>query len=289
MDVQVKLWLHGGHVWEFCCDEDDPLIFGLVSGLPGADLGGNLPRDGLIQIETRTGERLFLARSSLVSVDVVPIVDELQFLSANRLASPRPGPALGVLTPSLFAMAADALPSEIHRALVGHALAQDASISSAPHEEPCELKLGPLAEPVAKELRSHVYTSCVALGLPELVKFDLQLRLFAIGEGHAIWCEPDPHNILFMVYHCYRQPKAFSGGGMRLFDCSIENGKKAPATAFRDVEIDDNHALFFPSDVVNAGLPVHCEVDAPNDRLFALLGVAKTSGLSEFRLEASSE
>ena len=90
MDVQVKLWLHGGHVWEFCCDEDDPLIFGLVSGLPGADLGGNLPRDGLIQIETRTGERLFLARSSLVSVDVVPIVDELQFLSANRLASPRP-------------------------------------------------------------------------------------------------------------------------------------------------------------------------------------------------------
>ena len=131
MDVQVKLWLQGGHVWEFCCDEDDPMIFGLVSALPGADLGGNLPEDGLIQLETRTGERLFLARSSLVSVDVVPIVDELQFLNANRLASPATGPAQGVLTPSPFAMAANALPSEIHRALVGHALAQDASMSSA--------------------------------------------------------------------------------------------------------------------------------------------------------------
>ena len=85
MDVQVKLWLQGGHVWEFCCDEDDPIIFGLVSALPGADLGGNLPADGLIQVETRTGERVFLARSSLVSVDVVPIVDELAVLNSKRL------------------------------------------------------------------------------------------------------------------------------------------------------------------------------------------------------------
>ena len=85
MDVQVKLWLHGGHVWEFCCDEDDPIIFGLVSALPGANLGGNLPVDGLIQVETRTGERVYLARSSLVSVDVVPIANELAFLDSKRL------------------------------------------------------------------------------------------------------------------------------------------------------------------------------------------------------------
>ena len=72
MDVQVKLWLQGGHIWEFCCDEDDPIIFGLVSALPGADLGGNLPADGLIQVETRSGERLYIARSSIVSVDILP-------------------------------------------------------------------------------------------------------------------------------------------------------------------------------------------------------------------------
>ena len=68
------------------CDEDDPIIFGLVSALPGADLGGNLPADGLIQVETRLGERLYIARSSIVSVDILPVVDELQFLDLRRLA-----------------------------------------------------------------------------------------------------------------------------------------------------------------------------------------------------------
>src|SRR5262245_23174945 len=89
MDVQVKLWLQGGHVWEFCCDEDDPVVFGLVSALSGS--GANLPPDGLIQIETRTGERLFLTSSSLVSVDIVQVTDEMQLLGARRLAVPSSG------------------------------------------------------------------------------------------------------------------------------------------------------------------------------------------------------
>src|SRR6476469_8070425 len=57
MEIRVKLLLQGGHGWEFCCKDDDPIVFGLVSALPGADVGGNLPPDGLVQIETRTGER----------------------------------------------------------------------------------------------------------------------------------------------------------------------------------------------------------------------------------------
>ena len=281
MDVRVKLWLQGGHVWEFCCDEDDPIVFGLVSALPGADLGGNLPQDGLIQVETRTGERVFLARSSLVSVEIVPIVDELQFLSVNRLATPLPSPSQGLSTPSPFAMASDAFPREIHRALVAHALAQDASISNAPPDEPCELKLGPLAEPVTKALRSHVYKSCAALGLPGLPGFGLQLGLFAIGNGNAICWEPQPDNTLFIVYHCHNQPKAFTGGGIRLFDCRIENSVRCSAAAFRDIEINDNNALIFPSGIVSAGLPVQCETKALKDRLFVLLGMARQGAPSE--------
>jgi hypothetical protein len=56
MDVVVRLSLQGGHKWDFCCHEDDPIIIGLMSALPGADLERNLPADGLIQLETRTGE-----------------------------------------------------------------------------------------------------------------------------------------------------------------------------------------------------------------------------------------
>ena len=76
MDVSLRLSLQGGHHWQFVCDEDDPMVFGLVSALPGATLDGSLPPDGLIQVEARNGERLFMSRSSLVA------------LTINRLPAP---------------------------------------------------------------------------------------------------------------------------------------------------------------------------------------------------------
>lgn len=70
MDVSIRLSLRGGHHWEFVCDEDDPMVFGLVSALPGAKLDASLPPDGLIQVEARNGQRLFLSRSSLVALTI---------------------------------------------------------------------------------------------------------------------------------------------------------------------------------------------------------------------------
>ena len=72
MDVTVRLLLKDGHVEEFCCDEDDSILFGLVSALPGVEAGANLPPDGLIQIDARGCKRLVLTRSSLVAVQVSP-------------------------------------------------------------------------------------------------------------------------------------------------------------------------------------------------------------------------
>ncbi len=69
MDVSIRLSLKGGHQWEFVCDEDDPMVFGLISALPGANLDASLPSDGLIQVEARNGQRFFLSRASLVAFD----------------------------------------------------------------------------------------------------------------------------------------------------------------------------------------------------------------------------
>src|SRR5262249_59309105 len=84
MDMEVKVWLRDGHVWDFCCDQDDAILLELVSALPGAAAGAHLPVAGVVQIEARTGERLFLARSSLVAVLVLPIANELPLSSADR-------------------------------------------------------------------------------------------------------------------------------------------------------------------------------------------------------------
>jgi hypothetical protein len=47
-----------------------------VWALPGANAGTNMPPDGLIQMEAKSGERLFLARLSLVSVEIIPVSDD---------------------------------------------------------------------------------------------------------------------------------------------------------------------------------------------------------------------
>ena len=80
MDVQVKVWLRDGHVWKFCCDEDDEILAGLVSALPDAAASISLPNNSVVQIEARTKERLFFPRGSLVAVSVVPNADELPLL-----------------------------------------------------------------------------------------------------------------------------------------------------------------------------------------------------------------
>jgi hypothetical protein len=270
MEVRVKLGLQGGHSWEFCCDQDDPIVFGLVSALRGADSGG-LPPDGLIQIETRAGGRLYLAASSLISVDVLPILDDLQFMDANRLA-PSSKPTEGISSPSPFMLVPQALPAEVHRALLAHVLTEVAVPQREAQDGACELSLGPLYEQVTKGLRSQADKSCTVLGVPDPLAIDMELKLFAVGNGKSIPWDAKPDDLLSFVYHFHKQPKAFTGGGIRLFDSRMENGVTRAAVAFRDVEIDDNSALIFPASVVRGSLPVHCATRVIADGLFALCG-----------------
>ena len=280
MEVQVKLLLRGGHVWEFCCKDDDPIVFGLVSALPGADVAGNLPPDGLVQIETRTGERLFLTRSSLVSLEIVPVADPLQFLGTKRLAAPLTGFPPGASIPSPFVLAENALPDNVHAALIAHALSQDAAALRSQNEMR-ELDLGPLEEPVTKALRSQMAHGGGILGVSEQAGVEPQFRLFAISDTQAISWDPNPADLIYMMYYFHKQPKGFMGGGIRLFDGRTENGKQRAAASFRDLDIGDNGLLMFPKHVVSAGLPVRCPTRAFADGLFIICGILRGGPVSE--------
>jgi len=268
MDVLVRLSLQGGHKWEFCCEKDDPIIIGLMSALPGADLGGNLPADGLIQLETRTGKRLFLTRFSLVSMSIVPVTDEI--LSSNFLTTSLKRQS-EASKPASFVLVTDALPAEVHRILTEQTLACETAKQDEATNTTRELSLGALHESVAKALQLHIERYLATLGITESCERHLQLRLFAIGNGGSISWEMEPEETASLVYHFHQDPKAFKGGGVRLFDGTIKNDVYGRAT-FRDVEIKDNTALIFPGDVVSAGLPVYCASGAFTDSLFVLQG-----------------
>jgi SM-20-related protein len=270
MEVRVKLLLQGGHGWEFCCKDDDPIVFGLVSALPGADIAGNLPPDGLVQIETRTGERLFLTRSSLVSVEIAPVVNPLTFLGIRRLATVSANFPTAASVPSPFMLVNDALPDDVYSALLAHALSQDTEETRS-HDGVRELKLGPLEEPIAKVLRSLLAQSAGIFGTDH-AEVELRLRLFAIGDAQAVFLEPNSTNVLNVLYHFYKEPKGFAGGGIRLFDSRPDGGTGPAKASFRDVEISNNAMLIFPEGVRGAGLPVRCPTSAFADGLFVVGG-----------------
>ena len=110
----------------------------------------------------------------------------------------------------------------------------------------CELNLGPLEEPVVKALRSRMAHGGSIIGVPDQTEIELEFRLFAIGDTQSVSWDQNPADILHMMYHFHKQPKGFTGGGVRLFDGRIENGMKRPTASFRDVEIGDNNLLIFP-------------------------------------------
>jgi hypothetical protein len=273
-DVRIKVFLQGGHLWEFSCDQDDPILFGLLSALPGANLDANLPADGLIQVESRTGERLFLSRSSLVSVEVVhpPASSASPSKPPNWVASNIPE---GMSGPSAFILVHDALPGHIHRALLEDALAQAAALPSSNPTEPKlrELELGSLTQPVAMALRWKAEKARSMLGIFDVLESHAHFSLFAIDDAQELPLTSASGDILRLVYHFHKKPKTFMGGGVRLFDAQVSNNPQR--LAFRDLEIEDNSLLIFPSTVVSSSLPVRYNGAVSADRLFAIRGVLR--------------
>ncbi len=264
---------------EFRCDENDPILSGLMSALPGSGTAANLPPDGLIQIENSTGTRLFLTQNSLVSLSVAPFNHDLRHpdsdVGGTSTASTR-----GPTSPAPFVLIPSALPSELHRVLIGHALAQEAEVQQA-QEGICELSLTTLEEALTEAFRSQIDKAHATFRIPDLWDASLQIGLFAIGDGKAPSFDTTGDQLVSLVYHCHKQPKRFTGGGLRLFDYQIAHGVSCAASAFRDLEIDDNCLLMFPGNAVGAGLPVQCSTAAFADSLFAVSGAVRRAQASE--------
>ena len=275
MDVRLKLLLQGGHVWEFRCDQDDPIVAGLVSALPGADAGANLPPDGLVQVETRTGERLFLTRSSLVSVEIVTVPEALPVRHVKSHAPFSVSLPVGMSGPAPFVAAQDALPNHVHRSLLEHAVArsQIALPTECSEGAALDLGLGGLTQQVALGLRSKAEKCRSTFGIADALETHAQFRLFAVGDKQAVPLIAEKDTVLSLVYVFYKQPKMFTGGGVRLFDTEPEERERR--VSFRDLELENNSLLMFPGYVVSAALPVRCTNREMSDALFVVHGTLR--------------
>lgn len=77
---------------------------------------------------------------------------------------------------------------------------------------------------------------------------------------------------LTYVYYFNQEPKAFSGGELRLYDGRLENNVLVKASSFKTIEPRNNSIVFFLSRYMHEVLPVCCPSKAFADSRFTVNG-----------------
>ena len=77
---------------------------------------------------------------------------------------------------------------------------------------------------------------------------------------------------LTYVYYYYREPKAFTGGELVIYDSKIENGFSVAAKSHKVIQPQNNTIVFFPSHCMHEVLPVSCPSEYFADSRFTING-----------------
>lgn len=77
---------------------------------------------------------------------------------------------------------------------------------------------------------------------------------------------------LTYVYYYYREPKAFTGGELVIYDGKIENGFSVAAKSHKVIQPQNNTIVFFPSHCMHEVLPVSCPSEYFADSRFTING-----------------
>jgi SM-20-related protein len=271
--VRVRLLLAGGHVREWTCDADDPVVSGALSAIPGSNLDQSLPAEGIIQVNASPGRRLFLSRQSLVAVEVDDVVD---------------APAVAVLPPSQstpLVVIRHFLDPERAAALLVDALARERDFTTAPlasgapeHRSARVIFDFSMKAEIESAIRARLARSTLELGLPPDTSGAMETQLTVSGDGDYYRAHVDDGaevvrtRTATYVYYFNREPKAFTGGELRLFDRRWNGGRWEAAEAFQDLVPEHNMLILFPSSALHEIRPVCCPGGGFADSRFTVNG-----------------
>jgi len=116
-----------------------------------------------------------------------------------------------------------------------------------------------------------------AFAMPEFPIETVEMQFTAHNDGDFYKAHRDhgeggmEHRRLTFVYYFNRQPRAFSGGGLALFD-SLTDGSRYSAQLYSLVEPADNSLIVFPSAFWHEVQKVSCPGGAYADSRFTLNG-----------------
>jgi hypothetical protein len=106
----------------------------------------------------------------------------------------------------------------------------------------------------------------------------IEAQITASNHGDFFYCHSDDcaegisTRALTFVYFFHREPKAFSGGDLRIYDSKLENAQWVKADNHQTIVPEQNRMVFFPSSLVHEITPVECPSEAFADSRFTVNG-----------------
>ena len=296
-DVKVKILLAGGHQCTVTLKSDTPLLHSLVKTL--VDRTQQTPGfSTLFQIPIDDGRSaLSFPAEHLVGLVTEPPI-YLQQLQPQQPAIsvvipadipaeiPTPAPPVNDDLISRYAQIDNFLTAAEKNKLIKYVLAKESEFvttSTSTNAEDYRRSMVLHSFPEFSELMVNRIKAI----LPDVLR-KLNIPSFGLGEIEAQLTmhndnnfyklhndsgSPDTATRFFTyVYYFYREPKAFSGGELLIYDSKIENNFYVADDTFRTVEPRNNSIVFFLSRYMHEVLRVSCPSKAFADSRFTING-----------------
>ena len=291
-DVKVKILLTGGHQCTVILNSDAPLLHSLVKTL--VDRTQQTPGfSTLFQIPIDEGRSaLCFPGEHLVGLVTEPPI-YLPQLQPQQPESPLEIPVeIPVPEPvndeliSRYAQIDNFLTAAEKNKLIKYVLAKESAFVTTSTSTNADDYRRSMVLHSFPEFSELIINRIKAI-LPDVLR-KLNLSSFSVGDIEAQLTmhndnnyyklhndsgSPDTATRFFTyVYYFNREPKAFSGGELQIYDSKIENNFYVAAETFRTVEPRNNSIVFFLSRYMHEVLPVSCPSKAFADSRFTING-----------------
>lgn len=261
-----------------------------------AALSGQMSKHALLELPLRPEVILTIPASRLIGILTEPenapsIVQGVQPTPAiaapvveGPVGVPAPGQPNGI-TPVFCVQIPDVLSADEHAQLLAFVARSEpqfvgttTSTARGNYRESSVLyHFNPFDEMMRNKIRQLMPAVCEALKI-EACNGNIEVQLTSHNDNNFYKVHNDngsadtAHRVLTFVYYFHGQPKAFTGGDLRIYDHKVANGYHYAADTYRTVEPTDNSIVFFASEEMHEVMLVNCPSRLFMDSRFTING-----------------
>jgi SM-20-related protein len=299
-EVKVQILLNGGHQYTLYIQSDTPLLLNLIKILI-ARTQSSSQQPILFQIPLNEGRStLTFSSEQLVGMITEPPV-VVQEQKVSEIIAPTPPKIISsvpksspIKTPenvnkdleSRYLQLDNFLTPQENQELIKYVIdnqSQFVTTSTSTNADSYRRSMVLYSFPkysdlILKRLKKVVKQAMKDLEIPEFEMGEIESQLTMHNDGNFYKIHNDSGSsdtasrIFTYVYYFYREPKAFTGGELLLYDSKIENNFYVAADTYHVVEPRNNSVVFFLSRYLHEVLPVTCPSKDFADSRFTING-----------------